>query len=180
MDIFDYMNLVSGYIINKMENKRDMESNIEFSIKTSKDLNDGSLYYVVEENNGMADQTFYIKFPCNAKQEFYQALNDLLIKYFGNSNLLSYTAIKNDVTKNQAFSMVSKNGATVSIEIEDEIDAAMYLEFQKYLDEVIAKLLCDELSNEKDLETSDIFLEDEIYDEEVVDEGIHTLEKIML
>ena len=71
MNLFDYMNLVSGYIISKLENKRDMNNSINFIIKPKRNLHTNELFYEIEEKLNDKDQLFYLSVPCSDKRDFY-------------------------------------------------------------------------------------------------------------
>jgi len=165
MNIFDYMNLVSGYVINKLENKKDFNESIEFLIKPVRDPYTKELFYEISESVNDGKQTFYLKFPCSNKEEFYMSVKDLLIEYIKNSDLLIYSATNNDVFYKK-FSLVAKNRASVSFLMEDEADMLVFDKFKEYLDIKIKNKVESEKSVEK-------------VKEEVIEEVV-TLSKIML
>jgi len=144
MSIFDYMNLVSGYIINKLENKRDSFDSIELSLKAIRDPFNGELYYEVKELKNYKEQMFFMKIPCNNKEEFYSALNCLLIQYLINSDLIIYTATSGNEYEKPKFSIVTKNRVTVSFIAEDETERLVFDGFKTYLDEERKNLFEDD------------------------------------
>lgn len=136
MSTFDYINMVSGYIINKIENKKDFENLTEINIKPVKDFNN-ELFYEVKETENFNEQNFYLKFKCASKEEFYSAVNNLLIEYFKNSkNLVSYycTGPSHNYGCNK-FSIVTKNRAQVSFDMHDAQDEFVFRNFQDYLND---------------------------------------------
>lgn len=166
MNVFDYMNLVSGYVINKLENKKDFNESIEFLIKPVRDPYTNNLFYEVSEKVNDRKQTFYLKFPCSNKDEFYMSVKDLLIEYIKNSDLLIYSATSNDIL-HKKFSLVAKNRASVSFLMENESDMLVFDKFKEYLDIKIK----NKLESEKFVEK---------VKEEVIEEEVVTLSKIML
>lgn len=135
MSIFEYMNLVSGYIINKLENKRDSQDTIELSIKPVRDPFNSELGYEISELKNYKEQVFVMRIPCNNKEAFYNALNILLIQYLKNSDLIIYTATSWDEYEKPKFSIVTKNRTTVSFFAEDESERLVFEGFKTYLDE---------------------------------------------
>lgn len=134
MSTFDYMNVVSGYIINKLENKKDMEESIEINIKPVKDIDTNDLTYEVREIKDFKEQVFYLKFKCESKEEFYSAVKSLLIEYFKNSDdLIAYYATSKPLAENSKFSIVTKSRAQVSFDLEDEQDKMVFESFKNYL-----------------------------------------------
>jgi len=168
VSVFDYMNLVSGYIINKLENKRDMEEALEICIKPTREPYTNKLCYEVRETKNYREQVFYMKFACANKEEFYSALNNLLVQYLKNSDLIMYTATSgNEYTKNK-ISFVAKNRACVSFEMEDEQDILVFSNFKNYLDE-----------KRKSKESEENLIKETENLEEILDE-VKTYGKIML
>jgi len=168
MNVFDYMNLVSGYVISKLENKKDFNESIEFLIKPVRDSYTKDLFYEVSENVNDKKQNFYLKFPCSNKDEFYMSVKDLLIEYIKNSDLLIYSATNNDIFYKR-FSLVTKNRASVSFLMEDETDLLVFEKFKEYLDIKIKNKVESDETVEEDRE--------ELVEEK---EEVATLSKIML
>lgn len=166
MSIFDYMNLVSGYIINKLENKRDSFDSVELITNAVRDPFTGELYYEVRELKNYKEQMFFMKIPCNNKEEFYSALNCLLIQYLKNSDLIIYTATSGNEYEKPKFSIVTKNRVTVSFVAEDESERLVFDSFKTYLDEK-RKVLTDDES-------------EKIIEFEEKDDDVKTYNKIML
>lgn len=135
MNVFDYMNVVSGYIINKLENKKDLETSIEINIRPIMDFESNSLFYEVNETENYCERSFYLKFKCNSKEEFYSAVNNLLIEYFKNSeDLVAYYGIgpSNNYGCNK-FSVFTKNRAQLSFDMFDTQDKMVFESFRDYL-----------------------------------------------
>lgn len=168
MNLFDYINLISGYIISSLENKKDKDNSVVFSFKPIRDIYTNNLYYELEEKLNDDSQNFYLKFPCSNKEEFYGIINKFLIQYVKNSDLLIYSAINETKNVNNVFSIVTKNRASINFLIEDENDVIIFNEFKEYLNDSI-------MNNKNDSINCDYF--EEI--SEKVDEVV-TLRKIML
>ena len=134
MSIFDYINWVSGYIVNRIESKNINDGNMVFNVMPVRDRKTNVLSYVVEECSN--DKTpLRMEFVCENKDKFYDALNTVLIEYFKNSDLLAFTAIDGIEDCKSSLSLVAKNRSSVNLFVEDELDFVMFSEYKKYLDE---------------------------------------------
>lgn len=145
MSINDYISLVSEYIFNKVGMLGHISSN--FYIQYDEDIYTKEKYCEVKElNNGK--QLFYLKFPCNSKEEFYSVVFNSFIKRFKNNDLVMYTAINYNF--NKYFSVVNKNATSVIFQINDEIDIKVFNRFKDYL---------DNYTNEIDVDINSVTLE---------------------
>jgi len=155
MSIFDYINWVSGYIINRLESKENEGyiSNTKVSINPIKDFNTGRLSYEILEKNLKNENVFYSKFAVDNKEEFYNSIYTVLIKYFKNSDLLSYSAI-NQLSNQKSFTIATKYGDVISFGLEDENDLLIFSQFKTYLDEIVT--VKSEESTEKVEENRDV------------------------
>ena len=95
MNTFNYVSLISNYIIGKIYNKKDLNESIVFNIKPVRDPYNDELFYEVSEVLNYKTQVFYLKFPCNNKENFYSAVRELIIEYFDSTEKYIYTAINN-------------------------------------------------------------------------------------
>ena len=150
MNIFDYMNLVSVYIINKFECKNDIYNSIVFNIKPIRDSYTKNLFYEVSEIVNYKSQIFYLKFPCINNEDFYNAVRQLIIEYFNKSDMLAYTATSNETFKK--FSIVTKNCVNLNFILEDEMDEMVFCKFKEYLDFKLKTIVIED----KEEEISDI------------------------
>lgn len=133
MNAFDYMKLVSEYIINKLESKRDLNESINFDIKPVRDLFTNELFYEIKEVINYKYQTFYLKFPCLNKDDFYNAVRQLIIEYIKNNEILMYTATSKDNLLNNTFSIKSKTLVNINFILEDATDELIFNQFNEYL-----------------------------------------------
>lgn len=134
MNTFDYMNLVKWYFIKKIENKNVTDCFDEIKITSKREEQTNNLYYVVEQLDDNNERLFYLKFFCNNKYEFYEAINLLLIEYFVNNDNLLYTSTRNDEINGKTFSFVSSNLVSITFNIEDELDSLIFLKFKEFID----------------------------------------------
>lgn len=133
MNTYDYMNVVKGYVINKIENKKNIENPSEIIITPVRESNSNGLNYIVEEYNNKHERLFYLKFTCENKREFYEAMNSLFVQYFASSNNLLYTSTKDN---GNSFSLVSKNYIALTLNSEDNLDNLMFAKFKEYIDDI--------------------------------------------
>lgn len=131
MNAFDYMKLVSEYIINRFESKGDINEVLNVSIKPVVDPYTKELFYEIKEEVNFRKQMFYLKFPCGCKEDFYNAVRKFIIEYMNNSDLLMYTALSND---GNLWTIVTKTRANLNFVLADETDKLVFNQFKEYLD----------------------------------------------
>lgn len=132
MNTYDYMSLVSGYIINRFESKKDMNESVVVNIKPVRDLYSNDLFYEISEEVNYKNKVFYLNFQCPQKELFYSAVRSTIIEYFNNSDILAYTSTSEDNTKK--FTIAAKNRAYLNFFLEDETDELVFGQFKEYLD----------------------------------------------
>ena len=130
MNTFNYVSLISNYIIGKIYNKKDLNESIVFNIKPVRDPYNDELFYEVSEVLNYKTQVFYLKFPCNNKENFYSAVRELIIEYFDSTEKYIYTAINNS----NMFTIVTETFTNLNFLFEDETDELVFSQFKEFLD----------------------------------------------
>ena len=128
MNAFDYMSLVSEYIINNFKDKKDLKESVVFNIKPFRDPYTKELFYEVNGNINSNKQIFYLKFPCYKKDNFYSSVKCLILDYVSNDNFRDY------YFNNDMFSIVTKNSVYLNIVLEDNLDKNVFIQIKEYLD----------------------------------------------
>lgn len=135
MNVFDYMSMVSGYMINKLENKKDINYKLEFIVTPKHDINTDELYYEIKEVKDSSEELFFIKVPCANKLEFFQSITKVLLQYLRNCDLVAYTATQKGLVNKMV--VETNNRVSFSLIAEDLVDFEVFKMLKESMDRYI-------------------------------------------
>ena len=132
METIDYINFVNEFIMRSIELNEVNGLPVIFYIRPIRKEYNTKLFYEIEGHSNDNIQKIYLKFPCNSKEDFYNAIAVTIIENLCNCDSFVYAAnIENSL--DNMFSVVTKNMITINFILEDAKDILIFNKFKEYL-----------------------------------------------